>query len=296
MIRRFILHIPCLIPTFVVDKYQSAIMKQKVKDLLHILVIYSIALMAAIVTLKYTPIANILLKTALADFIAMIIVFIFSVRHSNSSVYDPYWSAAPIFIVIYWLFNSAQTDFYYKILWVVVVIWGTRLTWNWILRWDGFEDEDWRYVNIKKRTGRYYWLVSFFGIHLLPTAIVFAGLVPLFYAFNSTAASPTSWFTVSTVFFTMAAIYLEKTADDTLRLHLKSGHRSNERLQKGVWGLIRYPNYAGEVLFWWGLYFMSVVVDFSIWWTIFGPLSVTLLFVFVSIPMMKKRLANKNYK
>ena len=39
-------------------------MKQKVKDLLHILVIYSIALFAAVIFLKYTPIANILLKTA----------------------------------------------------------------------------------------------------------------------------------------------------------------------------------------------------------------------------------------
>jgi len=35
-------------------------------------------------------------------------------------------------------------------MWVIIVIWGTRLTWNWILKWDGMEDEDWRYVNIKK--------------------------------------------------------------------------------------------------------------------------------------------------
>ncbi len=271
-------------------------MKQKVKDLLHILVIYSIALLAAIITLKYAPISSILWKTALADFVAMVIVFMFSIKHNNSSVYDPYWSAAPVIIVIYWLFNSTQMEFYYKILWVVVAIWGTRLTWNWILRWDGFEDEDWRYLNIRKRTGKFYWLVSFLGIHLLPTAIVFAGLVPIFYAFNSSAPTPTSWFTVSTVFFTMAAIYLEKTADDTLRRHVKLGYSKKILLQRGVWGLIKYPNYAGEVLFWWGLYFMSVVVDFNNWWTIFGPVSVTFLFAFISIPMMKKRLSNKTYR
>jgi len=269
-------------------------MKQKVKDLLHILVIYLIALFAAILTLKYTPIHDILWKTALADFVAMVIVFAFSVKYKNSSVYDPYWSAAPVFIVIYWLFNSVQFEFYYKIMWVVVVIWGVRLTWNWILRWDGFKDEDWRYILLKKKTGKFYWLVSFLGIHLLPTAVVFAGLTPMFYALNSPAASPTSWFTVSFVFFTMAAIYLEKTADDTLRQHIKTRNHG-ERCQSGVWGIIKYPNYAGEVFFWWGIYFMSVVVDLSIWWTIFGPVSITLLFVFVSIPMMKKRLAKKSY-
>ena len=270
-------------------------MKQKVKDLLHILVIYLIALFAAILTLKYIPIADILWKTALADVVATIIIFAFSVKYNNSSVYDPYWSAAPIFIVIYWLFNSQQFEFYYKIMWVVITIWGVRLTWNWILRWNGFVDEDWRYELIRKKTGKFYWPASFIGIHLLPTAIVFAGLVPVYYAFNSPSPAPTSWFTVSFIFFAMGAIFLEKTADETLRHHVKSGRSKNERLQDGVWGIIKYPNYAGEVLFWWGIYFMSVVVDLSIWWTIFGPLSITFLFAFISIPMMNKRLSNKKY-
>lgn len=271
-------------------------MKQKVKDLLKILVIYSIALFAAILTLKYVPIANILWKTALADFVAMIFVFIFSVRYKNSSVYNPYWSAAPIFIVIYWLFNSGQTDFYYKIIWGLIVIWGIRLTWNWILRWDGMEDEDWRYVKIRKKTGKFYWLTSFFGIHLLPTVLVFLGLVPLYFAFNSSANSPTSWFAVIAVIITLGAIYLEKTADDTLRVHIKSGRSKTELLQRNVWALIKYPNYAGEILFWWGLYFASIVVDLSLWRTILGPVLITMLFVFISIPMMKKRLAKKTYK
>jgi len=83
-------------------------MKQKVKDLLHILVIYIIALFAAMLTLKYALITNILWKTALADLVATVIIFLFSFKYKNSSIYDPYWSAAPIFIGIYWLFNSGQ--------------------------------------------------------------------------------------------------------------------------------------------------------------------------------------------
>ncbi len=271
-------------------------MKQKVKDLLHILVIYTIALFAAILFLKYTPIANILLKTALADLVAMIVVFVFSMKYKNSSVYDPFWSAAPVFIIIYWLFNSGQLDFYYKIIWGIIVIWGTRLTWNWILRWDGMEDEDWRYVKIRKKTGKYYWLASFFAIHLLPAILVFLGLTPIYYLFNSGVISPTSWFTVIAVLFTLGAIYIEKTADDTLRKHIKSGRSENERLQDGLWTFISYPNYAGEVFFWWGLYFTTIAVDLSLWWTVFGPVSITMLFIFVSVPMMKKRLAHKTYQ
>ncbi len=270
-------------------------MKQKVKDLLKILFIYLIALFAAVLTLKYVVISDILWKTALADFIATLIIFIFSFRYKNSSIYDPYWSAAPIFIVIYWLFNSGETDFYYKIIWVLIVVWGTRLTWNWILRWDGMEDEDWRYINIKKKTGKWFWLTSFITIHLIPSALVFLGLTPIFYAFNSSVISPNTWLTVVAVVFTSGAIYLEKTADETLRQHRKLDANKNIRLQKGVWGLIKYPNYAGEILFWWGIYFMSIAVNLSLWWTIFSPISINLLFVFISMPMMKKRLAGKVY-
>jgi steroid 5-alpha reductase family enzyme len=271
-------------------------MKQKVKDLLYILVIYTIALAAAILTLKYTPIDNILWKTALADGVAMIIVFLFSMRNNNSSIYDPYWSAAPIFIVIYWLFNSGQIDFYYKIIWGLITIWGIRLTWNWILRWDGLFDEDWRYVNIRKKTGKFYWPVSFIAIHLLPTILVFAGLVPIYYLFNSNYSTPTSWFTVIAVLFTLGGIYLEKTSDDALRDHIKSGRSKTELIQKGFWLFFKYPNYMGEVGFWWGLYFTAIAVDQLLYWTIFGPVSITLLFYFISIPMMKKRLSKKIYK
>jgi len=271
-------------------------MKQKVKDLLYILAIYLIALSAAVLTLKYAPIEDILWKTALADGVAMIVVFIFSIIFKNSSVYDPFWSAAPVFIVIYWLFNSGQLDIYYKMIWAFITIWGVRLTWNWILRWDGFGDEDWRYRNIRKKTGKFYWPASFFAIHLLPTTLVFLGLVPVFYMFNSNVVNPTSWFSVLAILFILGAIHLEKVADDTLRQHIKSGHSKTELLQKGVWAVFTYPNYAGEIFFWWGLYFAAISVDLSLWWTVFGPVSITLLIVFISIPMMEKHQANKTYK
>lgn len=268
-------------------------MKQKPKDLFVILAIYMIALAAAILTLWYAPIENILWKTALADVVATVVVFIFSMIYKNSSVYDPYWSAAPVFIVLYWLLKASPDDFFYKAIWILVIIWGVRLTWNWILRWDGMKDEDWRYINIKKKTGKMYWPVSFLGIHLMPTIMVFVGLVPVYYALNSDINWIGSWLGVFAFLFTLSAIQLEKAADDQLRNHLKSRTNKNERIQSGLWVILKYPNYLGEILFWWGLFLCALAVDRSLWWTVFGPASITILFLFISIPMMSKRLANK---
>ena len=270
-------------------------MKQKPKDLIVILIIYLIALGAAVLTLKYVPITDMLWKTALADFVATVIVFIFSMVYKNSSVYDPYWSAAPIFIVFYWLFQSGQTDFVHKMIWVMIIIWGVRLTWNWILRWDGFKDEDWRYIDIKNKTGKMYWPVSFLGIHLLPTIFVFAGLLPVYFALFSDVSNFDSWVAILAFLFTLGAIHLEKISDDQLRRHLKSND-AKYRIQTPVWMFFKYPNYIGEMGFWWGLFLFALAVDRSLYWTVFAPASITFLFLFISIPMMKKRLANKSYK
>lgn len=269
-------------------------MKQKVKDLFYILFVYLLAFSAAVLTLKFAPIEDLLWKTAAADVVATIVVFVFSMIKNNSSVYDPYWSAAPIIIVLYWLHVSDNTDFVFKIIWVLVALWGIRLTWNWILRWDGFNDEDWRYVDFRKKTGKSYWIVSFFGIHLMPTVMVFVALIPVYYTmFTNEHSWLESWLAIIPFLFTISAIYMEKVADDQLRRFLKSRKNKNERLQSGLWAYLDYPNYYGEMLFWWGLYFFAIAIDRELWWTVFGPLSITLLFLFISIPMMKKRIRTK---
>jgi steroid 5-alpha reductase family enzyme len=44
------------------------------------------------------------------------------------------------------------------------------------------------------------------------------------------------------------------------------------------------------VLFWWGLWVFGLAADPSWWWTITGPAAITLMFVFISVPMMDRHL------
>ena len=43
-----------------------------------------------------------ILVAAAADLAATLLVFGFSVGYDNSSLYDPYWSVAPLPVAIYW--------------------------------------------------------------------------------------------------------------------------------------------------------------------------------------------------
>jgi steroid 5-alpha reductase family enzyme len=56
-----------------------------------------------------------------------------------------------------------------------------------------------------------------------------------------------------------------------------------------LWKFSRHPNYFGEILFWWGVYVFSLATSLEFWWFIIGPLSITVLFIAVSIPLMEKK-------
>ena len=51
----------------------------------------------------------------------------------------------------------------------------------------------------------------------------------------------------------------------------------------------RHPNYLGEITTWWGLWLFALAASPRWWWTVAGAAAITLMFVFVSVPMMEKR-------
>jgi steroid 5-alpha reductase family enzyme len=237
-----------------------------------------------------------ILVAALADVAATAVVFLFSVRHGNSSVYDPYWSVAPIPIVLYWswLGGGAGAPGTRQALAVLLVIaWGVRLTANWAARWRGFEDEDFRYVEIRRKTGRAYWPASFVSIHLMPTAWVFLGLLPLYPAL-ALPGRPAGLLDLVAAAVTACAVAVEAVADLQLRAHLRTRRDPEAVLDTGLWSLSRHPNYFGEVLFWWGLYLFGLAADPAWAWTAVGPGSITLLFVLVSVPWMDRRMLSRH--
>jgi len=231
---------------------------------------------------------------ALADVAATVVVFGFSLAHDNSSLYDPYWSLAPIPITLYWasLSHGGPSLRQLSVL-LLVAAWGIRLTLNWVRRWRGLRDEDFRYREIRGRTGRLYWPASFFSIHLMPTAWVFLGLLPLYPALSVPGPGFGALDAVAAL-VTLGALVVETVADAQLRRFLSARQDPQAVLDRGLWALSRHPNYFGEVSFWWGLFLFGLAADRGSACTVVGPLSITLLFVLVSVPWMDRRMAARH--
>jgi steroid 5-alpha reductase family enzyme len=266
----------------------------KTASLLVVALAYLAAVIVGLEAAGLWPQAHPVLFVLVADIVATLVVFAFSAWYRNASVYDPYWSVIPILIVCYWAFAvpaEGVVPLRQGLVLLLVATWGLRLTWNWTLRWGGLGDEDWRYGMLRERHGSGYWAVNLLGIHMLPTGLVFAGCLA---AWPAVAASQRDfgWLDGLALLLTAGAIWVEWRADRELRAHRAAGGRG--QLQDGLWARCRHPNYLGEVGFWWGLYLFALAADPAWWWTGLGALSIHLLFILVSIPMMDSHLLAKN--
>ncbi len=260
---------------------------RRARDLVIVALAYALALVVALAVGWALRDRHPILVAAAADLVATLIVFCFSVGCNNSSLYDPYWSVIPLPVAIYWA-SVGEPGLWQLLLLALVALWGARLTGNWAARWRGMRDEDFRYQEIRGRTGRLYWPASLFSIHILPTIWVFLGLLPLYPAL--VRPSPMTALAIAAFMVTAAAIAIETIADQQLRAFLRARRDPEAVLDKGLWAYCRHPNYLGEVLFWWGLYLFGLAAEPAWAWSVVGPLSITLLFVFISVPWMDRRL------
>ena len=84
-------------------------------------------------------------------------------------------------------------------------------------------------------------------------------------------------------------IFLQFIADNALFHYRKVKVNKKNVLDTGIWGIVRFPNYLGEQLFWIGVALIGRGCGAPVW-TCCGAVSMILLFVFVSIPMKDQRM------
>jgi steroid 5-alpha reductase family enzyme len=258
-----------------------------------VVVAYAVALAVALVAGAAAPASHPLAVALVADLAATLVIFGWSVAYRNSSFYDAYWSVAPIPIAIYWIAaSSGAVGARQALVLLLVSAWGVRLTWNWARGWHGLAHEDWRYVDIQRKTGRAYWLVSFVGIHVMPTFWVFGGMLGAWAALCE-PGRPLGPLDALAGLVTAGAIALEAGADAELHRYRASSPPSGDFLRSGLWAWSRHPNYLGEMGFWWGLWLFGVAAAPQHAWTIAGPLAIVLMFRFVSLPMIETRMRER---
>jgi len=261
------------------------IINNKITSIIVITLIYIFAAVAAVALynkLSYSVYINILI----ADVVATLIVYVFSALFDNASVYDPYWSVQPIVIVTGYIIGKSINIGSVLAL-IAILIWGIRLTLNWAYTFTNLTKQDWRYTKYKKETGIFYQPVNLFGIHMMPTLLVYLGTVPVIALIDSNS------FNIGSIIgFTICilAVILQGTAD--LEMHRFRKKKTHKLIRDGLWKYSRHPNYLGEIMMWWGVAIQAFSVTGKIW-TLAGAVAINMMFFTISIPLADKRQSKK---
>jgi steroid 5-alpha reductase family enzyme len=63
-------------------------------------------------------------------------------------------------------------------------------------------------------------------------------------------------------------------------------------MDRGLWRYTRHPNYFGDACVWWGLWLIAAAA--GAWWTVLGPLLMTLFLMKVSgVAMLERTIVKR---
>ncbi|MBE0700373.1 MAG: DUF1295 domain-containing protein, partial [Acholeplasmataceae bacterium] len=167
-------------------------------------------------------------------------------------------------------------------------VWSFRLTYNWAKNWKDLREVDWRYRMLHDKSPKLWVLTNLFGIQLFPTLIVYIQLIG---GIRLIQLNPSLnlWMILGTALMFIATL-IQVVADQQMFEFREKNQGQKRCMEEGLWKYSRHPNYFGEVLVWWSLFLMYFGAVQTIDFQLIAPLAMTALFLFISIPMMEKKI------
>ena len=221
--------------------------------------------------------ADLLTVSALTISIVMLITWVVSVLIDDASIVDIVWGFGFVAATgVAFLTADTATDRSLLVL-VMVTIWGLRL--SGYLAWRNIgEGEDRRYRQMRKKSPDTFWLISLWKVFGLQAVIMWVVAVPAVVTQGSTGSL--SWIDFAGLGLWMVGLVFESVGDFQLA-RFKAGPDSKGKvMDRGLWRHTRHPNYFGDFCVWWGFYLLALAA--GAWWTVIGPLIMSVLLLRVS--------------
>ena len=236
---------------------------------------------------------TLLLRIFISNTISTIAIWLIGVILDTASIYDAYWSVQTPFIYICLLIKFKNINVGNFIYLELILFWAIRLTYNYTKTFNNISYIDWRYKQIKEKTGKFYQIVNLIGICMMPTIIVYLASIPSFlFIINDYKFK---WIQLIGYAIMLISTFIEMKADIDIHEFKKIRRDRKEIINIGLWKYSRHPNYFGEICFWYGVAFSYVFCDFkNDWCYMLGAVINNALFLFISIPLAENSL--RKYK
>jgi steroid 5-alpha reductase family enzyme len=220
----------------------------------------------------------------------MSLLFIVALIRRDNSIADIGWGIG--FIVVALSVILIQSDFSSRqiLLTVLVALWGFRLAGR-ILKRNWGKGEDFRYRKWREEWGRWFLLRSYLQVFLLQGFFMWLNSLPVIIT-GAHAQSGLGWLDYAGLAVWLTGFFFEAVGDWQLDRFLADRSNRGKILDTGLWRYTRHPNYFGEVVMWWGIFVISLSQPWS-WIGIIGPVTITVLILFISgVPMLERSMSS----
>ena len=196
----------------------------------------------------------------------------------DASIVDPIWGLGFALLAGATYLGTEQASTTATVILTLVCLWGVRL--SGYLSWRNWgEPEDRRYQDMRKKHGNLFPIVSLFTVFLLQAVLMWVIALPVQMGIlRGGLWQPIRY---AGVLLWLVGLCFESIGDYQLARFKADPKNKGEVLNRGLWRYTRHPNYFGDFLVWWGIYFVAVEQE-SWWWTLVGPLLMSWLLIRVS--------------
>lgn len=241
---------------------------------------------------------NTLQELALLALGAALLCFTVSELTGNCSQVDKLWSILPIGYAWYTA-SAGNFDNRLVLMAVLVTVWGARLTYNFSRRgayklkfWEGEEDYRWEILRQNPALqGTWRWrMFNLFFISLYQNALILAFTLPMVVVMRYPGEGIGALELMLSAAF-LFFVVVETVADQHQWNYQNEKHRRLREgiapegefalgfVHRGLWQLVRHPNYLSEQLIWVFFYIFSVAASGHIInWSMAGCLLLLVLF------------------
>lgn len=200
-------------------------------------------------------IANILLFSALAIFLYMVLVFIIATAITDNSIVDIAWGGGFIVVALVSLYVGLFQTPRQLLMTALVAIWGLRLAIYIFIR-HAKVGEDYRYKQWREEW-RFPVLRAFFQVFMLQGLVMFVVAIPIMLT-NASHGTPISWINYLGVIVWCVGLFFEAVGDYQKYVFKNNPANKGKHITTGLWKYTRHPNYFGDAMVWWGIFLVTV--------------------------------------
>lgn len=241
--------------------------------------------------MESTVISNMVINL-LAVVIMAVVGWVVSLIKKNVTLADSLWGIG--FVLIAWINFFGADGFWLRklLLLILVTLWGLRLSIH--LTWRNWgRGEDPRYRKWREDRKDDFWIVSLFKVFLLQALFIWTIALGYQYAQLSAIPGRFTWLDGIGTGIWIAGFLFESIGDWQLARFIKTPGNENKVMNKGLWAYTRHPNYFGECLMWWAIFFIALSTPKS-FWTIISPLVISaVLLKMTGIPLTEKAIVDR---